>query len=134
VLWGYFNSHPNLRCKKCLWRIWRFGASSASVRRGIVLHVPNSDILSQLWLTECDTVRGELARDVAGIEMAHARIRFSLSVLQEIVLKDTDHCRLRREQDYVSELWQSRCGAGALGSLPLTTFKKECMNQGVGPK
>jgi hypothetical protein len=66
--------------------------------------------------------------------MAHARIRFSVSVLQEIFLKGTDPSRLRREQDYLSVLWQSRCGAGALGSLPLTTFEKECLNQGLGPK
>jgi hypothetical protein len=35
-----------------------------------------------------------LTRDVAGIEMAHAQIRFSVSVLQEILLKDTDPGRL----------------------------------------
>ena len=35
-----------------------------------------------------------LTRDVAGMEMAHAHIRFSVSVLQEILLKDTDPGRL----------------------------------------
>jgi hypothetical protein len=47
-----------------------------------------------------------MARDVAGIEVARARLRFSMSGVQEVVLKDADAASVRGGRDQVSVLWQ----------------------------
>lgn len=76
--------------------------------------VPSGDItgLRRISLRRTRPVRQSwdglalFVRDVAGIEVVHAPIRFSVSGLQKILLKDADADRLPAGRDHVSVLWQ----------------------------